>query len=114
MQTVVYDRWYLAEIERRERRQSPAPPRAPRIDRREPDPRKALASAADKRGTSLAALSRMIGRPSGYLARFVRDGHPRALSAGEYSTLAAFFGVDARGLGERELWVPLQDPIDQA
>jgi hypothetical protein len=107
MQTVVYDRWYLAEIERRERRRRPAPPPVPRIDRREPDPRKALASAAHARGTSLAALSRMLERPSGYLTRFVRDGHPRALSAGEHDTLAAFFGVDARGLGERELWVPM-------
>lgn len=105
--TVVYDRWYLAEIERRERRRRLAPPSAPRLDRREPDPRKALASAADARGASLAALSRMLGRPNGYLARFVRDGHPRALSAREHGTLAAFFGVDARGLGERELWVPM-------
>lgn len=105
--TVVYERWYLAEIQRREQRRRPVtPPSKPKLDKREADPRKALATAADARGTALAALSRMLGRPSGYLARFVRAGHPRALTATEHATLSAFFGVDERGLGVRDLWVP--------
>ena len=102
--TVVYDRWYLAEIEERERRRRPAPPpRRQSIDRREADPRRALAAAAERRGTALADLSRMIERPAGYLVRFVRDGHPRALKVEEHRLLAAFFGVDERGLGVRNL-----------
>lgn len=104
--TVVYECWYLAEIERREQRKRPAPTSTPKLDKREADPRKALATAADARGTALSALSRMLGRPSGYLSRFVREGHPRALSATEHATLSAFFGVDERGLGVRDLWVP--------
>ena len=105
--TVVYDRWYLAEIEERERRRRPAPlPRRHSIDRREPDPRRALAAAAERRGTALADLSRMIERPAGYLGRFVRDGHPRALKVEEHQLLAKFFGVDERGLGVRNFWLP--------
>lgn len=105
--TVVYDRWYLNEIERRERPRSVSQPRPRGIDRREADPRRALVIAAKRRGQSLAALSRMLDRPSGYLSRFVRDGHPRSLSAQEHSTLAAFFGVDERALGVRLLWAPM-------
>lgn len=111
--TVVYDRWYLDEIEARERRaadkhrSAPRPAPARVMDRREPDPRRALAAAAERRGQSLAALSRMIDRPSRYLERFVRDGRPLALTAEEHETLAAFFGVDERGLGVRLLWQPM-------
>ncbi len=68
------------------------------------DPRRALADAAQARGTSLASLSRMIGRPYHYLGRFVRAGAPRALRPGEHDTLAAFFGVEPRQLGIRDLW----------
>lgn len=113
MQTVVYDRWYLAEraqVERQRaarRRPSPAASR-PRFDKREADPRRALAMAAERRGTALADLSRMIKRPAGYLARFVRDGVPRALKAEEHRLLSAFFGVDERGLGVRQLWEPMR------
>lgn len=108
--TVVYERWYLDEIEAAERRKRPprpAPPKPPHVDKREPDPRRALAIAAERRGTTLADLSRMIERPAGYLARYVRDGLPRALKAEEHQLLAQFFGVDERGLGVRSLWVPM-------
>lgn len=105
--TVVYDRWYRNEIEQRDRRWQAARPRPRALDRREADPRRALALAAERRGQTLAALSRMIDRPAGYLGRFVRDGVPRALSAEEHTTLAAFFGLDERGLGVRQLWLPM-------
>ena len=78
-----------------------------RIDKRNPDPRTALQAAADHAGHSLAALSRMLRRPDCYLARFVRDGHPIALRRDEHRLLAVHFGLDERGLGIRELWLPL-------
>ena len=74
------------------------------LSRREPCPRRALAAAVADDNSSYAALSRMIQRPDDYLARFVREGHPRALSADEHRCLATFFGLDDRGLGVRELW----------
>lgn len=73
-------------------------------DRREPDPRQALAIAVEGSGHSLAEFSRMLGRGSGYLARFVREGVPVALSARDHQALADYFGVDPRGLGIRDLW----------
>lgn len=73
-------------------------------DKREPDPRIALLTAARARRTPLAGLSRMLERPPGYLARFVREGVPIALTRREHSILADFFGVDERGMGIRDLW----------
>lgn len=73
-------------------------------DKREPDPRQALRVAAAERRVTLGALSRMLGRPPGYLARFVREGVPIALTRSEHSILADFFGVDERGMGIRDLW----------
>ena len=78
------------------------PPRV--MDKREACPRRALEAAQAADGASFAALSRMIGRPDHYLSRFVRDGHPKALTADEHRYLAMFFGVDERGLGVRDLW----------
>lgn len=93
----------------RERRRI-APGRAPaprvRVDKLEADPRGALATAAERSGEGLAALSRMIWRPSRYLDRFVRKGRPAALTRDEHAKLAAFFGVDERALGIRDLWLP--------
>lgn len=77
---------------------------AQRIDKRNPDPRAALAAAVSGSTVTYAALSRMIGRPDGYLSRFVADGHPKALRAAEHTCLAEFFGVDERALGVRDLW----------
>ena len=48
----------------------------------------------------------LIERLAGYLSRFVRDGHPRALKVDEHQLLAKFFGVDERDLGVRTLWLP--------
>ena len=69
------------------------------------DPREALAAVVDCSRVSYAELSRMLGRPSGYLRRFVVDGIPIALRPREHETLAEFFGVSERALGIRDLWV---------
>jgi hypothetical protein len=108
MQTVEHDSWYLEEQRRNEghsRRRPPAPARI--LGRVEADPRKALMTAAAARKVTLAALSRMLDRPEGYLGRFTRGEHPKALTAAEHKTLAQFFGVDERALGVRALWLPL-------
>jgi len=58
------------------------------------------ADDARNRSTSLAALSRMIGKPSAYLSRFVRDGRPDRLEDADRANLARFIGVDERELGK--------------
>lgn len=65
------------------------------------DPREALAAAAYERGDSLAALSRMLDRRSGYLADFVREGIPTALTPRDHTMLVDYFG---KALGVRDLW----------
>jgi hypothetical protein len=69
------------------------------------DPRAALRLAVSDRGESLAALSRMIDRSPGYLARFIRVGRPAALSEREHDMLRDYLGAGKLGLGIRDLWV---------
>lgn len=118
--TVVYDRWYLAELSRNEaKRKARLAPTAGerearqlgRIDKREADPRTALATAIDSGRDSYAALSRMLGRSDGYLRRFVTSGVPAALRPDEHRRLADYFGLDDRGLGVRDLWVPMNEGL---
>lgn len=61
-----------------------------------------LLTLAAARGTSLAALSAMIGRNAAYLQQFVARGTPRALAERDRRMLAAFFGVDEVELGGAE------------
>jgi len=68
------------------------------------DPRQVLRQRAAERRHSLAALSRMLRRPDRYLARFVREGVPVALSKRDHQLLADHFGVDQRQMGVRDLW----------
>lgn len=63
------------------------------------DVRTALVELAGRRGTSFAALSRMVGRNEAYLQQFVRRGTPRRLDEEVRRLLAAFFGVDESVLG---------------
>lgn len=56
---------------------------------------------AARKGTNLAALSRMIGRSDGYLQRFVRYGTPDRLVLRDRKLLACFFAIDERALGAR-------------
>jgi hypothetical protein len=74
------------------------------LSRGEACPRRSLATLIASGASSHAALSRMLGRPRGYLARFINDGVPRALRPDEHHRLATFFGVGDRALGIRDLW----------
>ncbi len=66
------------------------------------NPRDALASLASERGSSLAALSRMIGRNTSYLQQYITKGSPRKLEEEDRRVLAQFFGVEEVMLGAPE------------
>jgi hypothetical protein len=68
---------------------------------------------AKSRGSSLAALSRMIGRNPAYLQQFVQRGTPRRLDEDDRLTLAQFFGVNEREFGARDPWSPDGAPTTQ-
>jgi phage repressor protein C with HTH and peptisase S24 domain len=63
------------------------------------DVRSTLAGLADEAGTSLAWLSRALGRNDAYLQQFVKRGTPRRLDEEDRRWLAAYFNVDERVLG---------------
>src|SRR6187455_359032 len=65
------------------------------------DARDRLAELVRERGSSLAALSRMIGRNGSYLHQYLTKGSPRKLEEADRRKLAQFFGV-----GEAELGAP--------
>jgi len=71
------------------------------------DPRAALAALASERGTSLAALSRLIGRNAAYLQQFVQRGSPRRLAENDRRLIAAYLGVDEGQLGGADRPPPL-------
>lgn len=64
--------------------------------------RNRLVELAERRGTSLSALSKLIGRNTTYLQQFIRKGSPRKLEENDRRTLARFFGVDESELGAPE------------
>lgn len=68
--------------------------------------RERLMELAERRGVSLAALSKLIGRNASYLQQFIRKGSPRKLEETDRATLARFFGV-----GEDELGAPEVEDI---
>ena len=63
------------------------------------DARSTLVGLADEAGTSLAWLSRALGRNDAYLQQFVKRGTPRRLDEEDRRWLAAYFNVDERALG---------------
>jgi phage repressor protein C with HTH and peptisase S24 domain len=63
------------------------------------DPRERLSELARERGSSLAALSRMLGRNGTYLQQFITKGSPRKLEEEDRRKLAQFFGVSEAELG---------------
>jgi phage repressor protein C with HTH and peptisase S24 domain len=63
------------------------------------DARSMLAELAVGTGTSLAWLSRALGRNDAYLQQFVKRGTPRRLDEEDRRWLAAYFGVDESALG---------------
>ena len=71
--------------------------------------RQRLIDLAERRGTSLSALSKLIGRNASYLQQFIRKGSPRKLEETDRATLARFFGV-----GEDELGAPEVEDISPA
>lgn len=64
--------------------------------------RETLRSLAKENRVPLAPLSRMVGRPSDYLSRFVRGERGDGLKANEQDLLAKFFRVDPRLFGARQ------------
>ena len=81
-----------------------------RINSRLPvDSREVIPALAAQRDESLAALSRMLGRYSGYLGTFVREGVPAVLTERDHRLLADHFGVSERRLGIRDLWASAAD-----
>lgn len=77
------------------------------------DPRQRLLQLATERGTSLSALSDLIGRNGTYLQQFIRKGSPRKLEETDRRTLARFFGVDESELGAPEEFsspLPIKSP----
>ena len=63
------------------------------------DPRTTLIDLAAAGGTSLASLSRMLGRNPAYIQQYVRRRSPRVLEEADIAALARFFGVDPARLG---------------
>ncbi|RPF72401.1 S24 family peptidase [Aurantiacibacter spongiae] len=63
------------------------------------DAREKLAEAARERGSSLAALSRMLHRNPTYLQQYISKGSPRKLEEEDRRKLAQFLGVDEADLG---------------
>ena len=64
-----------------------------------PDPHGRVAELVEGGSSSYAALSRMIGRPDGFLRRFAVDHVPSRLRDHDRRLLAAFFGISEQELG---------------
>lgn len=65
-----------------------------------------LVALVERSNSSLAELSRLIGKNPAYLQQFVKRGTPKVLDEGDRLTLAQFFGCDERRLGARDPWSP--------
>ena len=63
------------------------------------DPHERLAELVAGDRCSFSSLSRMIGRPSGFLRRFAVDRVPSRLRDSDRKLLAAYFGVGEHELG---------------
>ncbi|MEG8020597.1 hypothetical protein [Sphingomonas aerolata] len=48
----------------------------------------------------------MIDRSPGYLARFISEGRPAALTSDNHQRLCTYLGAGEFGLGIRDIWVP--------
>jgi len=66
-----------------------------------PPARGVLAALIRRHGEDVSSLSRLIGRKSGYLGRYIRTGSPRRLRDEERETLARYFHVDPAALDDR-------------
>ena len=70
------------------------------------DARQALDQLIQQKGSSYAAISRLLGRNASYIQQFIRRGSPRDLEDRDRTMLARFFGVDERLLG-----APIRNPV---
>jgi len=61
--------------------------------------RERLAHLTREKGTSLASLSRMLGRNTTYLQQYISKGSPRKLEEDDRRKLARFFAVPETELG---------------
>ena len=61
-----------------------------------------LQNLAKERGTSLAALSRILGRNAAYLQQYVARGSPRHLDEPDLRKIAEFLGVSTRVIETRQ------------
>jgi len=73
------------------------------IGKNECEARERLQSMARERGTSLAALSRILGRNAAYLQQYVARGSPRHLDEPDLRKIAEFLGVSTRAIETRSL-----------
>lgn len=76
------------------------------------DARETLADAARRKGSSLAALSRMLGKNPTYLQQFIKKGSPRKLEEEDRRKLALFLALDEAELGapqEKSYAVPARE-----
>lgn len=71
------------------------------ISRREQHARMRLQDMASHCGTSLAALSRLIGRNAAYLQQYVARGSPRHLDEQDLHKIAEFLGIGSRVIDTR-------------
>lgn len=75
----------------------------PAESRSERDARQRLLDVARERGSSLAELSRLLGRNPAYLQQYVARGSPRQLDAPDVARIAEFLGVSPRQIETRPL-----------
>lgn len=73
------------------------------IATRENDARERLQAHVRERGTSLAALSRLVGRNAAYLQQYVSRGSPRHLDEPDLQRIAQFLGVAVAEIATREV-----------
>ena len=72
------------------------------IGKSERQARGRLQNLAKERGTSLAALSRILGRNAAYLQQYVARGSPRHLDEPDLRKIAEFLGVSTRIIETRQ------------
>jgi SOS-response transcriptional repressor LexA len=75
----------------------------------ESEARSRLQDAARERGSSLAELSRLLGRNPAYLQQYVARGSPRHLDEPDLRKIAEFLGVAAREIATRSMVQPLTE-----
>lgn len=69
----------------------------------ESDARASLLEVARDKGSSLAELSRLLGRNPAYLQQYVTRGSPRHLDEPDLRKIAEFLGVSPRAISTRAL-----------